>query len=98
MAWVLIATTANKGFMKKPPRAKATTGDLKPEYRLDYFKAKPNRFAARSKASAVVLLAPDVARVFPNGDAVNTALRAIIQAFPPTPRKSSPAKRRPSVA
>jgi hypothetical protein len=54
--------------MKNTPqnrvKAKPANG-LRPEYRFDYTKAKPNRFAGRAQpGSVVVLLDPDVARVF----------------------------------
>ncbi|MCU1348262.1 MAG: uncharacterized protein JWO56_1292 [Acidobacteria bacterium] len=63
---------------------------LRPEYRLDYSKAKPNRFAAEIKeGSLAVLLEPDVASVFESSDAVNHLLRSVIAALPkpPAPRK-----------
>lgn len=57
--------------------------ELRREYRFDYSKARPNRFAARAqKQGVVVLLAPDVAKVFKDGVAVNNALRAIMKALP----------------
>jgi hypothetical protein len=56
----------------------ATSGGLLPEYRFDYSKSKPNRFAARFKGDTVaVVLAPDVSEVFPTSDAVNEALRLL---------------------
>jgi hypothetical protein len=56
---------------------------MRKEYRFDYSTARPNRFAGRAGAkSVVVLLAPDVAKVFKNGDSVNDALRAIMKAVP----------------
>jgi hypothetical protein len=63
--------------------AKGGSGDLRPEYRFDYANARANRFADRAKRdTVVVLLAPDVARVFKDGASVNAALRAVISAFP----------------
>ena len=54
-----------------------------PEYRFDYSKAGPNRFAARVKpVSRVVVLDPDVAEVFSTPESVNTVLRALIEAMP----------------
>lgn len=51
---------------------------LKPEYRLDYSKAKPNRFAKQMSADTVaVVLEPDVAALFGDSDAVNAALRGL---------------------
>lgn len=61
--------------------------DLRSEYRFDYRKAKPNRFAARAKpGSRVILLEPDVAQVFGTPESVNSALRALIEIMP---RKNS---------
>jgi len=70
--------------MKKTSADKARRSkDLRDEYRLDYTKARPNRFARRVRAkSVVVLLAPDVAKVFRTGESVNDALRAILKAVP----------------
>jgi hypothetical protein len=68
------------------PRAKAKPSrskELRPEYRLDYAQAKPNRFANRAPAGSVaVLLDPDVARVFQNAESVNAVLRALISTMP----------------
>jgi len=70
--------------MKKTSADKARRSkDMRDEYRLDYTKARPNRFARRVRAkSVVVLLAPDVAKVFRTGESVNDALRAILKAVP----------------
>lgn len=58
-------------------------GDLLPEYRFHYSKAKPNRFAAMANAEPMsVVLDPDVAAVFRTPGAVNKALRAFIEAMP----------------
>jgi len=58
-------------------------GELQAEYQFDYTQAQPNRFAGRrGKRQVVVLLDPDVARVFTDPAAVNTALRAILSAIP----------------
>ena len=62
------------------PKAKP---DLKPEYRFDYTKAKPNRFAGSVRGgSLAVLLDPDVARVFHDAESVNTVLRALLATIP----------------
>lgn len=53
--------------------------DLLPEYDIDYSRAKPNRFAARLTEVRMVALSPDVAAVFPDADAVNAALRTLMQ-------------------
>lgn len=65
------------------------------EYKLDYRKAKPNRFAGRVNAAPVnaapvkkdqrvVILDPDVSKIFTSSEAVNKVLRALIANMPPT--------------
>lgn len=50
--------------------------DMKPEYRFDYSKARPNRFAdAYKKGTSIVNLESDVAENFPDSESVNEALR-----------------------
>jgi hypothetical protein len=59
--------------------------DLLPEYRFDYSKARPNRFAARLKPGCrAVVLDPDVAAVFSTPESVNAVLRALIETMPQT--------------
>jgi len=56
---------------------------MPPEYRFDYSKAKPNRFAtATRKRRVAVVLDEDVAEVFATTESVNKALRAFIEAMP----------------
>jgi hypothetical protein len=56
---------------------------MRAEYRFDYSKAKPNRFAARAKEGyRTVLLDPDIASVFQDSESVNTVLRALIATMP----------------
>lgn len=51
------------------------------EYRLDYSKSRPNRFAARvAQDAVVVVLDSDVAEVFRDPKQVNSLLRATIAA------------------
>jgi hypothetical protein len=74
--------------MKKTLARKRTQPEqeeMAPEYRFDYRKAKPNRFAARMPADTIaVVLEPDVAAVFKSAKRVNALLRSMI-----------PARRRP---
>lgn len=74
--------------MKKAPARKAKrsqSDEVRAEYRFDYSKAKPNRFAARvDKSRLVVALDPDVSKVFNTPDAVNNVLRALIATMPTT--------------
>lgn len=72
--------------MKRTPgsrRRRQAEDDIRAEYRFDYGKAKPNRFAARMKGDTVaVVLDPDVASVFQNSERVNSFLRSVIAALP----------------
>ena len=70
--------------MKKTPAKKSyKIADMAPEYRFDYKKAKPNRFASRMKdAPLVAVIDTDVAKVFTTPQEVNKALRALISAMP----------------
>ena len=74
-----------KNVSKSRVQAKRKNG-LRPEYRFDYAKSKPNRFATRIQSGAVaVLLDPDVARVFKSAETVNRVLRAVAGAMPRHP-------------
>ena len=74
--------------MKKTSVSKENPGvkeDMRPEYNFDYGKAKANRFAGKlDESRVVVVLDPDVSRVFQTPDSVNKALRALIEAMPPS--------------
>jgi len=71
--------------------------ELRGEYRFDYTKAKPNRFAGQFDEHRVVVdLDPDVAEVFETPVSVNEVLRALIKTMPKPrridkkPRRASP--------
>lgn len=72
--------------MKKTRSNKAADGgddELRPEYKLDYKKARPNRFAAHMTADTrAVVLDADVAKVLTTPAAVNAVLRALIETMP----------------
>jgi hypothetical protein len=70
--------------MKKTPTTKSRkVKEMDPEYRFDYKQAKSNRFAARMKDEPlIVMIEPDVAKVFKSSEQVNKALRALISAIP----------------
>jgi len=78
-------------IMKNTSKAKSKQrerGELQPEYKFDYSKALPNRFAGkRGSRSVVVLLDSDVATVFKDAESVNKALRALLTAVPLTANK-----------
>lgn len=76
--------------MKRTEQSKARKGapaEMLKEYRFDYRKARPNRFAGRADDDrVVVVLDPDVSEVFSTQQSVNTALRALITAIPTLPK------------
>ena len=71
-------------IMKKTPgRKRAKRGEMRPEYRFDYRKSRPNRFAPIIKDGTIaILLDPDVASVFRSPEVVNSLLRSVITALP----------------
>jgi hypothetical protein len=72
--------------MRNTPGKPSQTA-IRPEYVLDYSKAKPNRFAVTLQKTRAVILQPDVAAVFSSAEAVNDFLRSAIVA---TSGKKSP--------
>ena len=72
--------------MKKAKIIDATSSardELLPEYRFDYRKARPNRFADRvDQKRLVITLDPDVCKVFTTSESVNSVLRALIEVMP----------------
>jgi hypothetical protein len=75
-----VKTMRNK---RKPSDSVEPEKDMLPEYRFDYSRARPNRFAARMKeGSRAVVLDPDVAAVFSTPETVNAVLRALIESMP----------------
>lgn len=68
--------------------------ELRPEYkRSDFGKLVRGKYAARLAAETnIVVLEPEVAKAFPNDDAVNEALRGLIKIAQatarPTPRST----------
>jgi hypothetical protein len=68
---------------KKPTTNSRKVKEMAPEYRFDYKKAKPNRFAARMKDEPlIIMIEPDIAEVFKSSEQVNKALRALISVMP----------------
>jgi hypothetical protein len=70
--------------MRKTAKSgKGVNDELKAEYRFDYRKARPNRFAGKYQAGCrAVLLEPDVAKVFTTPESVNAVLRALLETMP----------------
>jgi hypothetical protein len=79
--------------MKKTYFAKSRdpeSDDMLPEYNFDYRKAHSNRFADRIyKDRRVVILDPDISKVFSSSESVNTVLRALITTMPKSGRAKS---------
>lgn len=64
--------------------------DMQVEYNFDYTKAKPNRFAGRiAKDRVVVLLDPEVSKVFTDSESVNDALRALMSTSSKGPEREA---------
>jgi hypothetical protein len=81
--------------MKKTETAKrgADSDDIRPEYKFDYSKSKPNRFAERASHSrTVVVLDPDIAEVFTTPESVNNVLRALIMTMPRNQKRKASGK------
>ena len=79
-------TSSPKGRSKTP-------ADMRAEYRFDYGKARPNRFASLLTGSTVaVFLDADVASVFRTSEAVNSLLRSVISALPQDVKRASKAR------
>lgn len=77
----------------KPKSAKSD--DMRSEYNFDYAKAVRGKYYKRilKVGANVAVLDPDIAEAFPTSDAVNDALRVVLQAgraavrsLPRTPR------------
>lgn len=57
--------------------------DNRREYKFDYSKGRPNRFASLANDEPlIVMVDPDIAEVFTDSESVNRALRALISALP----------------
>jgi uncharacterized DUF497 family protein len=78
----------NDGAMKKAPKK---NNEMLREY--DFSQGVRGKYAQRyARGSNVVVLEPDVAKVFPNADAVNSSLRSLAEII--RRRKSLPAKQK----
>lgn len=79
--------------MSETPSEQSPNSDdeLLTEYKFDYQKAKPNRFANRSGTQklTVVVLDEDVAKVFQTPESVNKVLRALIESMPETSKSET---------
>lgn len=84
----------------KRPQRRDRVSEMRPEYRLDYRRSRPNRFASCLTADVVtVTLDPDVAAVFATAESVNNLVRSVIAAIPDrgrAPRRPPPRRKRTS--
>lgn len=62
-------------------KTKAESGELRPRYqRADFGEMVRGKYALRCReASNVVVISPDVRKAFPNAQAVNDALRGLLE-------------------
>jgi len=76
--------------MKKTTNKRKTSGDLRPEYDLSKLRGGVRgKYLERYRCGTnLVLLSPDVARFFPDGQSVNTALRTLIRTSKRSPRRA----------
>ena len=76
--------------MKNKPLSKRSNilpEEMRSEYRFDYKKSKPNRFAAGMASGTIaVVLEHDVASVLRSSKSVNSLLRSVIKAMPSSKR------------
>jgi len=81
---ILSARNEREKNMKKTSSRRRPKGEeMRREYRFDYRKSRPNRFATLMKQGTVaVVLDPDVASVFQSPESVNSLLRSVITALP----------------
>ena len=83
---------------KPKPSLSSEVREMRPEYRFDYTRARPNRFAGQlGDATVTVVLDPDVAAVFTTSESVNEFLRSVISVLPARARVGSPPKSRKKV-
>lgn len=70
--------------------------ELRPEYNFDYSKAERGKYYKRliEEGSNIVILEPDVAKVFGDSAAVNDALRSLIDLTRTTQRLKKQSRRR----
>jgi hypothetical protein len=66
--------------MKNPPSEPAEDADLEMREEYDFSGGVRGKYAGRyAEGTNIVRLDPDVAKVFPDSDAVNSALRALVK-------------------
>ena len=63
------------------PRSRAVREEMRPEYDFDYSTATRGKYYRHlmKEGSNIVVLEPDVAKAFKNSEAVNDALRSLLE-------------------
>ena len=69
-------------------KGKKNSDELRPEYDFDYSKAVRSKYFKRllSEGANIVMLEPDIAKSFVDSDAVNEALRSLLDLTKTTQR------------
>lgn len=81
-----------EGNMKKDTGTRATDWEMRKEY--DFTNLHPNKYARKyAEGTNIVVIEPDLAKIFPDSESVNTALRALVSAFPKAKPKGHRVKR-----
>lgn len=77
-------------------KKKKISDELRPEYDFDYLKAVRGKYYKRilEEGANVVMLEPDVAKVFSDSAAVNDALRSLLDLTKTTQRLTKHSSRR----
>jgi hypothetical protein len=80
----------NEKFMKKKTEKQTPTDDLRKAYDFSELKGGVRgKYISRYRAGTnLILLSPDVAKHFPDEQAVNTALRNLIRGSKPSGRRT----------
>ena len=83
----------------RTPKRGSPKGELLPFYDLSKIELKPNRFAGIPLAQMVVMPDPDLSKIYKTPEAVNKALRGLLDCLPaPAKRKSSSSGNKSAVA
>jgi len=73
--------------MKKENVDKIREWEMRAEY--DFSNARPNKYAKKyAEGTNIVIIEPDLIEFFPDSESVNSALRALVSAFPKSRLKS----------
>jgi hypothetical protein len=77
--------------MKKSSVTKAGEWEMRKEY--DFSNSRPNKYAKKyAEGTNIVVIEPDLVKLFPNSESVNTALRALASIFPKVKPKAKSKK------